>query len=408
MSKAKQSRRRQMSKRPAPLAKSAPRASLLSRGSREHRKTATTGSSASHWALLSGRCVGMAVVALLLLALVSIAVYVISVHRLRGIGDVVTVLAVLRQETASDGRCKSHPKATAPSQAYRCLPNVFLIGASKSGTTSLTDYLAHHGSLRDNFVQRRIYDSDDGHREVHRFDRDTYAYSSALLEIGDEWASSPVVTDTVAPVFHYTPHYLYAPTVPFDLRRLYPPQASDALRFIVLLRNPVERALSSYWFHNSKLLNHRVDRGSIGDFIETARAEMRTRKLYDSCVRERLLGSDTAAAARAVDEAGGAGVLGVVAPLLRRASDALLEAALSLSGGAAPASGSGVAQKNATHFQGALYGCFGRESLRSSSLGHRHGEHTPLSYPSSYSSYCSFAPDQSTKASTTTNCIAGS
>ena len=50
-----------------------------------------------------------------------------------------------------------------------------------------------------------------------------------------------------------TPHYIYAPSVPYDVHKFYPHPGS--LKFVVILRNPVDRALSSYWFKNSKRFN---------------------------------------------------------------------------------------------------------------------------------------------------------
>jgi hypothetical protein len=38
--------------------------------------------------------------------------------------------------------------------------------------------------------------------------------------------------------------------VPYEVRKFYPNR--DELKFLVLLRDPVQRALSSYWFKNSE------------------------------------------------------------------------------------------------------------------------------------------------------------
>lgn len=59
-----------------------------------------------------------------------------------------------------------------------------------------------------------------------------------------------------------TPQYIYAPSVPYDVRKFYPHPGS--LKFIVMLRNPADRALSSYWFKNSKSFNEgHEDKGSM-------------------------------------------------------------------------------------------------------------------------------------------------
>lgn len=195
-------------------------------------------------------CVKAIVGALCFITLLLIAyVYVVSVHRLRNVSALSTAIQVMRLPNFNK-RCKIFN-----SSHFHCLPNIFFIGASKCGTTSVTDYLAAHPNIR--FVNRRVH-SIDSHREVHRFDRNTYGWAMKEIDLADEWASTPLVTDVNTPVIHYTPHYLYAPTVPYEMRDFYP--HSEDLKFIVMLRNPVDRAVSSYWFQNSHLF-HEHDRG---------------------------------------------------------------------------------------------------------------------------------------------------
>jgi Sulfotransferase domain len=204
-------------------------------------------------------------------------VYIVSFHRIGNIRDAAKVISVARLPDKGDDRCKIF-NATH----YICLPNVFLIGASKCGTTSVMDYLLHHDKVT--YVRRRISPV-DRHKEVHRFDRKSYAWSSNIIELADEWASSPVVPSTDFAVIHYTPHYIYAPTVPFEMRKFY--SHSERLKFIVLLRDPIERALSSYWFQNSHLF-HKEDRGSIREFEDLARAEMIQRREFDKCMDRQI------------------------------------------------------------------------------------------------------------------------
>ena len=87
---------------------------------------------------------------------------------------------------------------------------------------------------------------------MHRFDRNTYGYSIKHIELLDEYASSPLLlSPTNYTLIHYTPHYLYAPTVPFEMKRFYP--EPESIKFIVMLRQPINRALSSYWFLKSHM-----------------------------------------------------------------------------------------------------------------------------------------------------------
>jgi hypothetical protein len=176
---------------------------------------------------------------------VAIILFIISVHHINNYFVAVKIIGLKKL----NDQCK-----ILNSTHSICLPNVFLIGVSKCGTTSLVNYLSQHQNIK--FVKRRI-DSHDKHMEVHRFDRKTFAFSLKSLELADEWASSPIInsinsTQNFA-VLHYTPHYLYAPTVPFEMKNFY--SHSEKLKFIVMLRNPVDRAVSSYCFKNSKLFN---------------------------------------------------------------------------------------------------------------------------------------------------------
>lgn len=49
-----------------------------------------------------------------------------------------------------------------------CLPNVFLLGASKAGTSSLFNYIMRHPQVAK--VKRRQNGNHDTSNEVHRFD----------------------------------------------------------------------------------------------------------------------------------------------------------------------------------------------------------------------------------------------
>ena len=198
--------------------------------------------------------------------------YVISFHRIQTISDWMKIYNVMRLPN-HDHRCKNYN-----STHFICLPNVFLIGASKCGTTTLMDRLLQHPMI--DHVRRRIHKADK-HREVHRFDRNTYGWASRTIEQFDEWASSPIVSDVSAAVLHYTPQYLYAPSVPFEMKNFYP--KPEELKFIVVLRDPVARSLSSYWFRNSHLFKDK-DQGSISEFMNLANSEMISRKKYDACM----------------------------------------------------------------------------------------------------------------------------
>lgn len=202
-------------------------------------------------------------------------IYMISVHRVKGLKELQIVLETMSKPLYNN-RCRQHNETS-----YQCLPNVFLIGASKSGTTTLVDYLKEYPNI--GFVKRRIVP--DKHTEVHRFDRNTYGWALKEIDLADEWASSPIYTDPNVPIIHYTPHYLYAPTVPYEIKEFYP--NPEKLKFIVMLRNPIDRALSSYWFQNSHLF-HDKDQGSIEEFQNLVDKEIKERQKYEKCMEKTL------------------------------------------------------------------------------------------------------------------------
>ena len=108
----------------------------------------------------------------------------------------------------------------------RALPDFLIVGAQKSGTTSLFAYLAGHPRI---LPARR--------KEVHFFD---LAWSRGI-----EWYRSffPLISDLAPDLLtgEATPYLLFHPLCPGRVRSVVP----DA-RLIVVLRDPTARALSHY------------------------------------------------------------------------------------------------------------------------------------------------------------------
>jgi Sulfotransferase domain len=110
------------------------------------------------------------------------------------------------------------------------MPNLFLIGAAKAGTTALYDYLAQHPQV---FLSRI--------KEPMFFSRDEY-YAKGL-----DWYEAfyfrgaenyPVRAEA-------TPHYLYwSEKVAPRIKEVY---GERPVKFIVSFRDPVSRAYSWYW-----------------------------------------------------------------------------------------------------------------------------------------------------------------
>ncbi len=109
------------------------------------------------------------------------------------------------------------------------LPNFFILGAAKSGTTSLHDLLKQHPQVYFPFSKEPMFFSQDA---LYAQGLDWYAKSFFK---GSE--SCPRRGDA-------TPHYLYwAEKVAPRLKKVYP----GGPEMIVILRDPVVRAYSWYW-----------------------------------------------------------------------------------------------------------------------------------------------------------------
>lgn len=112
---------------------------------------------------------------------------------------------------------------TAP---LRRLPDFIIIGAMKAGTSSLYSYLAQHPGIKPSLV-----------KEIHYFNRYYQERSLAWyrsffpLRDGGTWLTGEA-----------TPAYLHYPRTAERIHALVP-----QVRLIVLLRNPVDRAISHYY-----------------------------------------------------------------------------------------------------------------------------------------------------------------
>jgi hypothetical protein len=116
-------------------------------------------------------------------------------------------------------RSTSHPGS---------LPHFMILGAQKSGTTSLFGYLGQHPQILPCLV-----------KEVHFFDN--------RYDRGEAWYRSHFPALDAGPpgavVGEASPYYLCHPHAPRRIRALLP-----RVKLIAILRNPTERAISHY-FH---------------------------------------------------------------------------------------------------------------------------------------------------------------
>jgi hypothetical protein len=108
--------------------------------------------------------------------------------------------------------------------AFRGLPDAIIIGAQKSGTTSLFRYLEQHVQI-----------AGSEPKEVHYFDNH--------YDLGTLWYRShfPYKTDSI--LLESSPYYL---CYPHAAKRIY--DLLPNVKLIAILRNPTDRAISHY-FH---------------------------------------------------------------------------------------------------------------------------------------------------------------
>lgn len=109
----------------------------------------------------------------------------------------------------------------------RPAPNVLIIGAQRSGTTSLHEYLCQHPSIRGPVTFKETHYFDRFHRSGMRFYRSNFGIQPPL--------GRPRIVLDATPIYMWDPRCL--PRIREEL---------GAVRLIAILRNPVLRAFSHF------------------------------------------------------------------------------------------------------------------------------------------------------------------
>ena len=161
---------------------------------------------------------------------------------------------------------------------YRPRLDFMIVGGQKCGTTALAHFLSQHPEI-----------GMASPKEVHLFDAPNYSPEWTPEQIDKRYGSNLAHCAGARIMGEATPSYMFVPEIGQDLKRYNPD-----LKLIVLLRDPVERAISHYYmetgrgrerrplwlallrepFRLRRCRNGRV-RGS-----ETQRCSYRTRGLY--------------------------------------------------------------------------------------------------------------------------------
>ncbi|GAH49419.1 unnamed protein product, partial [marine sediment metagenome] len=114
------------------------------------------------------------------------------------------------------------------------LPNLFIVGTAKAGTTSLTYYLNQHPEIfMPKLKEPRFFCYDEFIR--------VYYYRQPMVKNWEKYVSLFEKVKTEKVIGEASVHYLYFPSAPYKIEKVVP----DA-KIIILLRDPVSRAFSHY------------------------------------------------------------------------------------------------------------------------------------------------------------------
>lgn len=115
------------------------------------------------------------------------------------------------------------------------LPNAYIIGFAKCGTTSLHEYLMQHPDISGGFIKEvHYFDHDKRYMRGTNWYRSNFPLTIQRLIRTRLWHKKMVVIDA-------TPRYI---NHPHAMRRI--KETTPNAKFIVIVRNPIERAYSHY------------------------------------------------------------------------------------------------------------------------------------------------------------------
>lgn len=123
---------------------------------------------------------------------------------------------------------------------YRPRVGFMIIGAQKCGTTALGHFLSQHPEI-----------GMPSHREVHLFDAPGYSNDWTPQQIDERYAPLFAHCPDAAICGEATPIYILFPEIARELKRY-----NARLKLIVLLRDPVERAISHYRMEKDRGAEH--------------------------------------------------------------------------------------------------------------------------------------------------------
>ena len=142
---------------------------------------------------------------------------------------------------AVPARVPSRSVAPAPPIPYRPRLGFMIVGAQKCGTTALAHFLSQHPEI-----------GMASPKEPHLFDSPKYSRDWTPEQIDERYRPFFEHCGDAAIRGEATPIYMFLPEIASELARYNP-----ELKLIVLLHDPVERALSHYYMEKNRGKEHR-------------------------------------------------------------------------------------------------------------------------------------------------------
>lgn len=125
----------------------------------------------------------------------------------------------------------------AETEGHRPMLGFMIVGAQRCGTTALARFLSRHPEI-----------AMSSRKEMHLFDRPEYSPEWSVAQIDARYDQAfREIGEGVRIRGEATPIYLFFPEIAPELRRYNP-----GLKLIVLLRDPVERAISAYYLEKNR------------------------------------------------------------------------------------------------------------------------------------------------------------
>ena len=120
------------------------------------------------------------------------------------------------------------------------IPNFFLVGAPKCGTTAMSNYLNQHPDIHIGPKEMHFFGADLRTNETSNQSKDRYL---SRLNEGKEVETKYLGEASV--------WYLYSQTAAYEIKEF-----SPSVKILIMLRNPVDMLYSLYyqWLHEGKLL----------------------------------------------------------------------------------------------------------------------------------------------------------